>query len=151
MKSVHFWYRVVKVEKLQHIPDQHLTKLKTKLRMTCEKYNQIRVPYKYQQAINSLKRNPDIVIIKQDKGRGVVILDNGKYTEKCLKLLNTKQFKRSEKDPTTTVERKIQKALRNIKSKLPETEYKNLYPTGSSPGKLYGKLQTAMFTIVSVF
>ena len=53
-------------------------------------------------------------------------------------LLNPKQFKRSEKDPTATVERKIQKALRNMKSKLPETEYKNLYPTGLIPGKLYG-------------
>ena len=32
----------------------------------------------------------------------------------------------------------MQRAIRNIKSKLPEDKYKTLYPTGSSPGKFYG-------------
>ena len=33
-----------------------------------------------------------IVALKQDKGRGVVIVDMTKYTEKCMSLLNTKHF-----------------------------------------------------------
>ena len=36
----------------------------------------------------------------QDKGRGVVILDTTKYTEKCMALLNTERFKRLTTDPT---------------------------------------------------
>ena len=36
-----------------------------------------------------MKRN-DIVIIKQDKGRGVVIMDKSKCTEKGLAILSTK-------------------------------------------------------------
>ena len=65
---------------LTHIPDNELTSLKTKLRSTCEKYSKINVPYKYKKVIDNLSKNKNIVILKQDKGRGVVILDTTKYT-----------------------------------------------------------------------
>ena len=93
---------------LTHIPDNELT-LKTKLRSTCKKYSKINVPYKYKKVIDNLSKNKNIVILKQDKGRGVVILDTIKYTEKCMALLNTERFKRLTTDPTATTERKIQK------------------------------------------
>ena len=41
-------------------------------------------------------------------------------------------------DWAKTAERKVQNALRNIKSKLSINEYKQIYPTGLYPGKLYG-------------
>ena len=116
---------------LIHIPENELTSLKTKLRSTCEKYSKINVPYKYKKVIDNLSKNKNIVILKQDKGRGVVILDTTKYTEKCMALLNTERFKRLTTDPTATTERKIQKVLRKIKSK-------RLYPTGSAPAQFYG-------------
>ena len=65
-------------------------------------------------------------------------MDKNKYTEKCMLLLNTKQFKKRDNDPTKTTEGKIQRMLRRIKPKLSEHEYKVLYPSGSSPGKFYG-------------
>ena len=34
------------------------------------------MPYKRRQAIENLRRNNHIVLLKQDKGRGVVILNN---------------------------------------------------------------------------
>ena len=37
-----------------------------------------------------------------------------------------------------TTERKVQNVLRKIKSTFSPNEYKQLYPTGSSPGKFYG-------------
>ena len=114
---------------LTHIQDNELTSLKTKLRSTCEKYSKIHVPYKYKKVINDLSKNENIVILKQDKGRGVVILDRTKYTQKCVALLNTERFKRLTTDPTAAAERKIQNALRKIKSKFSEQEYKRLYPT----------------------
>ena len=58
-----------------------------------------------------------------------------KYKEKCLQMLNTNQFFKLNLDPTKTTERKIQNLLRKIKSKLSQNEYKQLYPTESSPGK----------------
>ena len=55
-----------------------------------------------------------------------------------LKLLNTKQFIKLERDPTKTNEGKLQSMLRKMKGKLTKNEYTRLYPTGSSPGKFYG-------------
>ena len=81
------------------------------------------------------------MILKQDKGRGVVILDTTKYTEKCMTLLNTERFKRLLTDPTAATERKIKNVLRKIKSKFSEQEYKRLYPTGSAPTRFYDTAQ----------
>ena len=78
------------------------------------------------------------MILKQDKGKGVVILDTTKYTEKCMALLNTERFKCLTTNLTAATEQKIQKVLRKIKSKFSEQEYKRLYPTGSAPAQFYG-------------
>ena len=69
-------------------------------------------------------------------------MNRDKYNEKCLELLDTEQFQKLNHDPTKTTERKVQNALRKIKSKLSINEYKQIYPTGSSPGKLYGRAKT---------
>ena len=66
--------------KLTHISDNELTSLKTKLRSTCKKYIEINVPYKNKNVISNLSINKNIVVLKQDKGRGVAILDTAKYT-----------------------------------------------------------------------
>ena len=65
-------------------------------------------------------------------------MDKHKYVEKCTSFLTTKQFKQVDSDPTKTLESKVQRSLRKLKSKLSPYEYKKLYPTGSSPGKFYG-------------
>ena len=56
--------------------------------------------------------------MKQDKGRGVVVLDRRHYTEKCL--LELDQFKKLEKDSTKTIESKMQDTLRKIKNYFDE-------------------------------
>ena len=76
--------------------------------------------------------------MKQDNGRGVVVIDEHKYTEKCLEMLNTKQFSKISVDPTKKTEAKIQRVLRKVKSKLTIQENHRLYPAGSCPGKFYG-------------
>ena len=40
------------------------------------------IPYKEREVINRLSKNPRILVVRQDKGRGTVIMDKGKYTEK---------------------------------------------------------------------
>ena len=55
--------------------DQHLqNELKTKMR-TCETFLKLKIPYKHQNIINHLSTNQDIIVMRQDKGRGVTILD----------------------------------------------------------------------------
>ena len=43
-----------------------------------------------------------------------------------------------QKDPTSSLERKVKRTLPKIKQKLPTDLYAKLYPTGSFPGKFYG-------------
>ena len=37
------------------------------------------MPYNYRKIVNDLSRNKNIVIMKQKKGRGVVVMDREKY------------------------------------------------------------------------
>ena len=60
------------------------------------------------------------MILKQDKRKGVIMLQTTKYTEKCIALLNTERFKRFTTDPTAVTEQKMQNILRKIKSKFSE-------------------------------
>ena len=123
---------------ISHLNNDVITRLKTKLRHTCDKYSRIKVPYKYRNVINNLRRNKQLVILKQDKGRGVVLLDKTKYVEKCFSIINTNKFKKLDKNPTVSYEAKIQRTLRKMKSRFTLEEYNKIYPTGSNAGKLYG-------------
>ena len=102
------------------------------------KYHNSKTANKYKKVIDRLSKNNNIIIIKQDKGRGVVILYRTKYIDKCLPMVGTKQFSKLDYGPTSKLESKVQRTLRKIKSKLHENVYKKLYPTGSYPGKFYG-------------
>ena len=88
--------------------------------------------------ISDLSKRDDIILLKLDKGRGVVVMDRSKYTVKCLEMLSTKRFTVVEDDPIKTLESKIQRILRKLKSKITDQEYKDLYPTESQPCKFYG-------------
>ena len=117
---------------------KNLARIKTKLRSTCEKYYQVIHYFKYNQVTQNLSKNKEIVILKQDKGRGVVILDCSKYMDKCLSILGTTQFAEIDHDPAAYIAGKVQRTLRKIKNKLPSFVYSKIYSTGSSPGKIYG-------------
>ena len=47
-------------------------------------------------------------------------------------------FKKLKKDPTKTLESKVQQTLRKIKNVLIENDHKKFYPTGSRPVLFYG-------------
>ena len=84
--------------------------------------------------ISKLKKKQNIMLLQQDKCRGIVIINRNKF----LSILNTKQFRKLDRNPTKPVEAKSLRALRKIKSLLSNQEYLKIYPTGSTPGKFYG-------------
>ena len=67
-------------------------------------------------------------------------MNRGKYFDKFLAILNREQFVQLQKDPTSSLEIKIQCTLRK-KEKLPTDVHVKLYPTGSSPRKFYGTVK----------
>ena len=75
--------------------------------------------YKHRETIRNLSNNQNIVIMKQDKGRGATIMDRNKYFNKCLALLKSEKFAKLNQDPTATAGRNVQQILRKIKQKLP--------------------------------
>ena len=55
--------------------------LKIKIRRTCENYSKVKVSHKFQHVIDNLSKHKSIIIMRQDKGRRVTILDTQDYTE----------------------------------------------------------------------
>ncbi|XP_046860954.1 uncharacterized protein LOC124454192 [Xenia sp. Carnegie-2017] len=105
-------------------------------------------PFLYSQEdlniLNNLKNDRTILITKPDKGNGIVILNKDDYTKKMDTLLSdTTKFQPLNGDPVkVTLQRENQvksllKKLKDAKSIGQET-YKELYPTGSRIGILYG-------------
>ena len=82
------------IRDISHIPAQTLVHVKKKLGNTCKKYCKIKILFKYKEVIKKMSNNNSIVILKQGKGRGVVIINRSACLEKCFTLLNTSQFKR---------------------------------------------------------
>ena len=95
-----------------------------------------KTPYKYKKVISNLSKNSNI-ILKQDKGRGVVIMNHTKYLEKCYTILDSNQFTKLDQDPTCYMENEVQRTLRKVKSTMPQNVYSKLYPSGSCPSKFH--------------
>ena len=47
-------------------------------------------------------------------------MDQSNYTEKCMSLLSSNQFKHIPNDPTKSLESIVQRTIRKIKSKMSE-------------------------------
>ena len=91
--------------------------------------------------MKTLRRNQNIVILKPDKGNGVVVLDRATYDESILNLItDSSKFNNLNCDPTLSREGKLQRLLRKLKKngEIDDTTYKDIYPTGSQPARIYG-------------
>ena len=52
----------------------------------------MKIPKNKKNIIDTLMKRDDIFILKQDRRKGVVILDRTVYSDKCVNLLNSEQF-----------------------------------------------------------
>ena len=69
------------VHKIKELPNDQNCQLKTKLQSACEKYNYVKVPFKYREVNNKLPNKNNIIYLRQDKGRCIVVIDRKKYKE----------------------------------------------------------------------
>ena len=88
-------------------------------------------------------------MFKQDKGRGMVIIDVSEYINKYLNMLNNGNFVKLTDDPTKLIKNKIQRAIRKIKSKLSKGECNKIYLTGLTLSKPYGTVKKKQKMTVS--
>ena len=76
--------------------------------------------------------------MRQDKGRGVVIIDRTKYIEKAEEFLGGREFVELTEDPTKTFQSYVQRTLRSMKNCFDSKTYDKIYPSSSRPGLYFG-------------
>ena len=89
--------------------------------------------------MKKLKKNKDIIILRPDKGNGVVVLDKLAYNNAISDLLSDDtKFKKLQSDLTLQREGQLQRYLRKLKKNgiFDSATYRNIYPTGSQPARL---------------
>ena len=104
-------------------------------------YKPTRAALKKHGILKKLRNNKDIVILRPDKGNGVVIMDAITYKSKMYELLNDEsKFKQLTSDPRKLREGQLQRYLRKLNNKgyFDESIYDYIYPAGSLPSRLYG-------------
>ena len=76
------------------------------------------------------------MIIRSDKGNGVVVMDKVIYNQQMYALLSDKnEFKKLSEDPPKLREGQLQRYLREF---LDDGTCEGIYPSGSQPSRLYG-------------
>ena len=96
---------------------------------------------KKHKTLDKLRRNKDIVVMRPDKGNGVVVMDKVIYNQQMYALLSDRnKFKKLSEDGTKLREGQLQRYLRELKKKqfLDYVTYERIYPSGSQPSRLYG-------------
>ena len=113
-------------------------------------------------AIGQLKKNKNIVIIRQDKGNGTVLMDKSDYIEKMETILKDEaKFElignAEEHDRTLQLERALQAFLLRAEKQghISREVYERVRPVGSTRPRLYGvakvhKLGTPLRPILSM-
>lgn len=95
-------------------------------------------------ALQNLAKDKSIVIMKPDKGNGVVLMDKTEYIEKIDVILSdASKFQKVNKEPfecTVKLEDKINRVIRKLGNKgcLTDELMQSLQASGSRPGRLYG-------------
>ena len=93
------------------------------------------------EALQTLKKDSNVMILPADKGKATVILNNADYKTKCQDILNdTITYKQLKKGPTNIYRRKLINLLKELKNSgaITQEQYYKVYPTANEPPKLYG-------------
>ncbi|XP_071447161.1 uncharacterized protein [Hetaerina americana] len=87
-------------------------------------------------ALLSLRKNPDITVLKADKGNATVLLNTMDYHRKVQQLLQDPAYRTITRDPTDAL---VRKTTTLIKKSLPGSEAnRNLVPLAPVPPRHYG-------------
>ena len=105
--------------------------------------------------LDDLKRDSNIVVVKPDKGNGVVVLDKHDYDKKMENILrDSTKFQRLNDDPvklTLQRENQLKSFLRTVKKSesILQAAYDQLLLTGSRISILYGlpKIHKSNFVV----
>ena len=121
-----------------HLTERDKVELKSKFLGTYNKYSKVPVSQEDKKILDGLYKNSDLSILRQDKGRGVVVMDRVHYVSKAEQFLSGPEFERLSHDPTKTFQALVQRTLLGMKNKFEQKVYERLYPSSSRPGLYFG-------------
>ena len=121
-----------------HLAADEKTALKTKFLETYNKYTKVKIPSEEKKILENLYGNNDITVLRQDKGRGVVVMNKCDYVNKSKNFFDGTEFEELNSDPTKSFQTRVQRTLLKMKKKFTVTEYKRIYPSSSRPGLFFG-------------
>ena len=93
-------------------------------------------------ALNTLKKDEEIMILPADKGKCLVVMDRKDYISKMEeKLKDETTYKRIEKDPTEEIRKSLQEQLEKIKTEgqIDQRTFFHLSPTKTRIPRMYGQ------------
>ncbi|KAK5650122.1 hypothetical protein RI129_001151 [Pyrocoelia pectoralis] len=110
---------VAHILKNAHLPKQNITKAQ-------------------KSHLKELKNNKDILILRADKGNSTVIVNTSDYNEKMMDLLNSNEYKKSNSNPTTYLEKRTKTLINS--TNLSDEIKRELIPREKSSRvpKIYG-------------
>ncbi|KAJ8029450.1 hypothetical protein HOLleu_28842 [Holothuria leucospilota] len=97
--------------------------------------------YKEKVALSELKGHDSIIILHTDKSRSTVVMNKEQYIENMSNLIiDDKTYRPLNRDPTTSLENKIGKVIKDLKEqdKLNKYQAMQLTPRNSLSPKSYG-------------
>ena len=68
-------------------------------------------------ALKTLRKDDSIVILPADKGNATVVIDKTEYVGKMTQMLKDGTYRKLTRDPTSKVETKITKALKQLEAR----------------------------------
>ena len=112
---------IASILKQAHIPEQNLSK------------NERVAP-------NNIKRNPEIKVMKADKGNVAVVMNTIEYDFKLSEIVESTAYQKVTKNPMPSVKNKTEKLLRKFKNenKIEQRTYYKIYPKTIIPPRIYG-------------
>ncbi|KAM7314034.1 uncharacterized protein ISCGN_003819 [Ixodes scapularis] len=95
-------------------------------------------------ALRKLREDTEIVLLPADKGKSTVVLDREGYEQKARDLLESPAYEKLKKDPTSQIQRNMNKMLSDIFKQYPESKalYLHLICRNGSAPSFYGLPKT---------
>ena len=128
--------------------DLNQEKLKSQLVATCYQYlthpsrNKGLLSKEHFERLTEIRRNKDIILLRPDKGSGIVLLDRAEYVSKMKEVLqDTSKFTKTEgeKDKTVAIEKGLSKTVRKLKQDgvISSATFERIRPVGTHIPRLY--------------
>lgn len=137
---------------LKPLPEDQHSLLRAELVKVSKTYGNCRIDRScllpcHVDALTKLKKNTDVILLRPDKGSGVIVMDTCDYHRKFEPILNDRsklKVDEQQEDASVKVAKSVSKLLNDLKTRgvISLDQHRHLQPKGAVPPRLYGLPKT---------